>query len=204
MEELDDSYKEIVEMNETGGWANIYYGVFSSVINENNFKKCAEVGIGYGLHANEILENTKVEKLYLIDPMKYYPDDSFVDDVEKMGGFEKLCKNIKTNLKKHESRYTWFRQESVSITTEQIPDGSLDVVFIDGDHSYHGVTNDLNFWWKKIKIGGYILGDDYASGIISTTNAVDDFTKKNNLKIEFLYKQNSSYPIYKFIKLNEI
>jgi hypothetical protein len=58
-----------------GGWAGLYYGIFSSIIKENDFKRCAEIGIGYGLHAREILENTKVEKLYLIDTMQFYEND---------------------------------------------------------------------------------------------------------------------------------
>ena len=36
---LRDYYNEIVHLNdtETGGWAPAYYGVFSKVINENNY-----------------------------------------------------------------------------------------------------------------------------------------------------------------------
>ena len=44
------------------------------------------------------------------------------------------------------------------------------------------------------------LGDDYASCHIGTTLAVDEFSTKNNLKLEFLSKENSKYLIYKFIK----
>jgi hypothetical protein len=184
-----------------GGWAQFYYGIFSKIIKENNFKKCAEVGIGYGFHAKEILDKTNVDTLYLIDPMQYYPNDMFADDVIKYGGFEKLVKNIKTHLSPHENRYQWLRKPSLSITNDEIPDGSLDAVFIDGDHSYEAVIQDLPFWWKKLKTGGWLLGDDYASCCPGTTRAVDDFTRINNLKIEFLTKgDGNNYPIYKFIK----
>ena len=40
-------------------------------------------------------------------------------------------------------------------------DQSIDAIFIDGDHTYEGVTNDINFWKSKIKKGGIIMGDDY-------------------------------------------
>jgi hypothetical protein len=184
-----------------GGWAQFYYGIFSKIIKENNFKKCAEVGIGYGFHAKEILDKTNVETLYLIDPMQYYPNDMFADDVMKYGGFEKLVKNIKTHLSPHVDRYQWLRKPSLSITNDDIPDESLDAVFIDGDHSYEAVIQDLPFWWKKLKVGGWLLGDDYASCCPGTTRAVDDFTRIHNLKIEFLTKGNgNNYPIYKFIK----
>lgn len=206
---FDSYYSELIETWKTGGkdggeggWAQYYYGVFNDVINENNFKNVAEVGIGYGLHAKLILDKTDVYKLYLIDPMKWYPNDGFAIDVMKYGGFEKLVKNIKLNLKPHENKYTWFRKGSTEITEEEIPDNSLDAVFIDADHSYRAVSNDLSFWYKKVRVGGWILGDDYCQKTMGVKKAVDEFSKKNNLLLEFLYKKNGihNYPIYKFVK----
>lgn len=204
-DKLDDYYEQLSKHR--GNWSGYYYGVFSNVIKENNFKTCAEVGIGYGFHAREILDNTSVEKLFLIDPTTYYPNDGFAEDIIKYGGFENLVKNIKIHLKEYESRYQWFRSPSLNITNEQIPDGILDAVFIDAEHSYDAVIKDLEFWWKKVKIGGWILGDDYDSCWPETKKAVDDFTQKYNLKIEFLTKTDSvklGYPIYKFIKTVEL
>ena len=37
---------------------------------------------------------------------------------------------------------------------------SLDFVYIDGDHSYQSVLNDLKLWWPKLKIGGILSGHD--------------------------------------------
>lgn len=38
---------------------------------------------------------------------------------------------------------------------------SLDAVFIDGDHSYEGVTSDIKAWLPKIKKDGIIAGHDF-------------------------------------------
>jgi hypothetical protein len=206
---LDSHYKKLIEIWESGGknggpggWAGCYYGIFSKVINDNNFKTCVEVGIGYGFHAKEILDSTNVDKLYLVDPMCYYPNDSFVTDVIcNFGDFETLVRNIKLHLKQHINRYVWYRTPSLSITDEEIKDGSIDAVFIDGDHSYEAVSKDLPFWWKKLRNGGWLLGDDYDSGHLGTKKAVDEFSVKYNLKIEFLTKPNATYPIYKFVKI---
>jgi GR25 family glycosyltransferase involved in LPS biosynthesis/predicted O-methyltransferase YrrM len=40
-------------------------------------------------------------------------------------------------------------------------DNSLDFVFIDGNHSYDNVYEDITLWIKKLKPGGIISGDDY-------------------------------------------
>ena len=194
----DDKYLETIK---ACVWPKIYYGIFSKVINDNNFKNCAEIGIGYGMHAKQVLDNTQLKKLYLIDPMQWYSNDGFPPDVQKMGGFEVLVKNIKIHLSEHKDRYKWFRKRSLEITNEEIQDESLDAVFLDADHSYRAVCRDLPFWWKKIKKNGWLLGDDYNSCHPGTTRAVNEFSRKNNLKLEFLYKNSSiKYPIYKFVK----
>jgi hypothetical protein len=210
MENYSEFYTKLIDIwkhggknGAEGGWAGYYYGVFSDIINKNNFKNCAEVGIGYGFHAREILENTTIDKLYLIDPMCYYPNDGFVKDVFEYGGFELLVKNITKHLNNYNKRYTWFKQPSTTITNKQIPDGSLDAIFLDADNSYQSVTQDLEFWWKKIKVGGWLLGDDYNSCHPGTEKAVNEFALKYNFKLEFLYKSNREicdYPIYKFVK----
>ena len=194
---MEQYYSNLVASG--NNWTRSYYGVFEKVIKDNDFKHVAEVGIGYGLHARSILDNTSIDKLYLIDPMQWYPNDAFPIDVINHGGFEELVKHIKLHLAKHESKYEWYRQTSTSVTNEQIPDESLDAVFIDADHSYEAVSADLPFWFKKLKKGGWLLGDDY-KGFPGTKKAVDEFANKNSLFLEFLYKSNTKYPIYKFIK----
>ena len=111
-----------------------------------------------------------------------------------------MVKNIKHHLSEHNDNYIWHRQPSISITNDQIPDESLDLVFIDADHSYNAVSNDLPFWWKKVKKGGWLLGDDYNSCHPGTTKAVNEFAQLMNMKLQFLYKPNNTYPIYYFIK----
>ena len=204
---LKNWYKNVVNFNDnkTGGWAPIYYGVFSKVIEDNNYKKVAEVGIGYGTHAKYILKNNvNIEQLYLIDPTKYYPNDSFAEDIMNQtpeipgNNFEELYTLICNELDPWKNNYTWFRTESLNITNEQISSESLDAVFIDGDHTYNAVLADLNFWWNKVRTGGQILGDDY--WIDTVKNAVIEFAKQKNLTYDLLTLPNNSYQIYRFHK----
>ena len=127
-------------------WPSLYYGIVSNVINENNYKKCVEVGIGYGFHAKEILMNTQLDQLYLVDPMRWYPNDDFSKDVG-CDSFDDLANIIKLELSSYENRYTWFRVSSLYITQEQIPDESLDIVFLDAEHTFLAVISDIPFWY---------------------------------------------------------
>ena len=65
-------------------------------------------------------------------------------------------------------------------------DGSIDWIYVDGDHSYEFVKQDLNLWWPKISTGGTICGDDYQDGKyqvesldFGVVKAVDEFVDNN-------------------------
>lgn len=58
---------------------------------------------------------------------------------------------------------------------------SIDFIFIDADHSYEGVLNDLNLWFPKLKKQRTIAGHDYSwSG---ARQAVNEFFGKNKIKV---------------------
>ena len=44
-------------------------------------------------------------------------------------------------------------------------DESLDAIYIDGNHRYDSVCNDINKWMPKLKNGGIISGHDYYGNI---------------------------------------
>ena len=203
---LVDFYNETVVKNDnqTGGWGSIYYGVLTKVINDNNYKVVAEIGIGYGTHAKYLLKTTNIDKLILVDPTQYYPNDGFAQDIMNKeaeipgNNFNELYDLINKELAPWNDKYTWFRKESLAITNEEVPDESLDCVFVDGDHSYEAVIKDLPFWWKKVRKGGQLLGDDYWMSQVA--KAVHEFAECNNLQVNFLYKEGSSYKIFSFTK----
>ena len=66
---------------------------------------------------------------------------------------------------------------------------SIDFVFLDGGHSYETVLNDLEEIYKSLRNRNkVILCDDYgeASFIKEVKNAIDDFTKTNNINISII------------------
>ncbi len=52
-------------------------------------------------------------------------------------------------------------------------DESIDVLHIDGDHSYGGVLKDIELFWPKLRKGGTVFFDDYNWGSVS--KAVNEF-----------------------------
>jgi len=54
-------------------------------------------------------------------------------------------------------------------------DESIDFMFIDANHEYESIKEDIETWLPKIKLGGYIGGHDYHKtwpGVIQAVNAV--------------------------------
>lgn len=53
----------------------------------------------------------------------------------------------------------------------KIGDESLDLIYLDGNHSYDNVKNEIEQWYNKLKIGGYMTGHDYVN---ETKKAIDE------------------------------
>jgi flagellar capping protein FliD len=69
----------------------------------------------------------------------------------------------------------------------------VDCVFIDGDHTYTGVKEDISLWTPKIKDGGYYIFDDISYSFPGTVKAVDEFVDNHNLTIRQLNRHNNYY-----------
>lgn len=115
--------------------------------------KGVEVGVDMGLNAKSILTELNVEKLYLVDAWINYK------------GFNGDDKNIE---KKHEFVLNEFKEDKrIEIIRElsinaikKIDDGSLDFAYIDANHLFEYVYQDIDLWTKKVKEGGIIAGHD--------------------------------------------
>lgn len=59
--------------------------------------------------------------------------------------------------------------------------GEIDLLFIDGDHTYEGVKRDIEAWTPHVKLGGYVAFHDCANGANShplhfeVSRAVDEW-----------------------------
>ena len=91
--------------------------------------------------------------------------DLFTVDIEK--DFDTMCKSY-PNINKI---------KATSATAASLFDNhSLDMVYIDGDHSYLSVMEDLSLWINKIKESGWIAGHDYSSEFHpNVIKAVNDY-----------------------------
>ena len=70
-------------------------------------------------------------------------------------------------------------------------DRSLDFVFIDANHAFDYVMQDLIEWTKKVRIGGIVSGDDYYpfkkgdQSFAGVVEAVDSYRKAHDIPVNF-------------------
>jgi len=95
-----------------------------------------------------------------VDPWVQYREEGSTYDLEEQANElilaeQEFDSNIAplTNIKKNKMSSLDFART--------VGNESLDLVYIDGDHSYAAVKNDVIAWMPKVKVGGVIAGHDF-------------------------------------------
>jgi hypothetical protein len=127
-----------------------------------------EIGVGEGNFSNSILVNTNIKKLYSIDIWElneFNPDPN--------GSYNRVLNRFKEFIS--EGRSECIKSDSKNCI-DRFKDESIDFIYIDGDHNYEGVMNDLKYY-SKLKPGGIICGHDFSNSWPGTVRAVKEFFK---------------------------
>lgn len=139
----------------------------AELFNELGFKQGVEVGTRWGSYAMVLCAKNPGLMLHCVDPWKSYSHLTQIRQDEIYAGAVK-------NLKPFNARI--LRMTSME-ALEKFPDGSLDFVFIDGNHEFDHACPDIIFWAKKVKRGGIVAVHDYGhfhwAGVVE---AVDAYT----------------------------
>ena len=70
-------------------------------------------------------------------------------------------------------------REKSAVAAELILDNSLDWVYIDGDHTYNGVSKDFMNYSPFVKSNGLIVFDDYTVNYPGIVEFIDTQIKTN-------------------------
>ncbi|MFM9976647.1 MAG: class I SAM-dependent methyltransferase [Sphingomonadaceae bacterium] len=131
----------------------------------------AEIGVWKGDFSAQLLSATKPRILHLVDP--WLVSDAADRADAAWYGADKITQAAMDSI--HDQVSARFAQErakgSVAIHRADaraalgaMAEDSLDYVYVDGDHSYEGVSTDLAEAFRVTKVGGYLCCDDYLLG----------------------------------------
>lgn len=123
----------------------------------------AEIGCYAGESTEIFLNSGKVKKLYAIDPWKKGYDANDITSETDFDLVEKLF----------DERTKGKNVVKLKMTMEEAFDSlpKLDVIYIDGNHSYDFVVKDIELSLKKIKKNGIICGHDYSFNDVNSAVA---------------------------------
>lgn len=142
-----------------------YYGEYGLV-------KGAEIGVDRGRFSQYMFKVNPELELLCVDPWRW-----------KLRGesrYQSTLKRLEPN------NATVVRLDSIRASLD-VPDESLDFVYIDGDHTFDFVMTDIILWSKKVRYGGVVSGHDYyrfrRGGVVP---AVDIYTQQHDITRWFL------------------
>lgn len=137
----------------------------------------AEIGVWQGTNAKTMLNDLDIKKLYLVDPYEKYTERGYTFDFDYN----------ETQIKARETIGLDKRAEFIikpsTEAAKQVPDNSLDFVYIDGNHDYDFVLKDIQSWLPKLKKGGLMSGHDFDKTEPGVVKAVTDYCTQNNLTL---------------------
>jgi SAM-dependent methyltransferase len=154
---------------------------------------CAEVGTWRGDFAERILRSTRPRVLHLVDPWQHREEDTYRHALfgggarEGQAAMDAVYAGVLERFREpiEGGRVQVHRARSVDAAAAFEP-ASLDWAYIDGDHTYEAVRADLEAYYRAIRPGGFLAGDDYGEpgwwgdGV---TRAVDEFAPRGELRI---------------------
>ena len=137
-----------------------------------------EIGVAEGTHAKCMLFHLRnLKRLYLIDPYVDYPGSNFSGDSSLVV--------VKKVMKPFGERAVFIREFS-NKAVDKVP-GDLDFIYIDGNHRYKYITEDIAMYYPKVKPGGVFGGHDFRPRAdnrnCGVPKAVIEFVEQYNLEL---------------------
>jgi len=139
---------------------------------EWGFKKGAEIGVDRGRFSEFMCKSMPDLDLLCVDPWhwKLRGESRYQSSVARLAPYN--C--------------TIVRKKSMEAVVD-VPDESLDFVYIDGDHHFDYVMEDIISWARKVKYGGIVSGHDwYRFRQAGVVDAVNVYTKMHGITEWFL------------------
>lgn len=138
------------------------FDLWSQIARSHAVRHCAEVGVWRGSFSAHILaEVPTIQSYHMIDPWR--PLDSWNKPLNVNQDIFNESMKIALNATQFARSKVLVHRGTTTEVEPDIPDQSLDFIYIDGDHTLRGITIDLIRMMRKLRPGGLLAGDDYHS-----------------------------------------
>lgn len=135
----------------------------TGMIKEHGFTYGAEIGSGNGMNPMELLKRNPGIHLTIV---AYYPNWKN-EPCTQPKSRELFRRRMRPYRKRVE--ILWATSHEAA---KQVEDESLDWIFIDANHTFPYVVEDVNDWVPKVRPGGLIAGHDFSLHLAEVEQAV--------------------------------
>ena len=152
-----------------------------------------EIGVWKGDFSARILEAVRPAELHLVDPWKFEQDEAYAaayyggKDAKSQNDMDRLFEQVKRRFRRQVSeRRVQIHRASSTAASCSFQNDYFDWVYIDGNHRYEFVKQDIESYYPKVKAGGLIAGDDYSEGGWwgdGVLRAVDEFIESGRCQV---------------------
>lgn len=134
---------------------------------ELGFRIGAEIGVQQGAYSEVLCQSNPGLELYCVDAWTAY--EGYREYVTQ-ATIDRFYEQAQARLAPYGCRLVKkFSMEAL----DDFEDSSLDFVYIDGNHDFVHVTQDIDGWQKKVRKGGIVSGHDYVRrGLPTATHVV--------------------------------
>ncbi len=160
-------------------------GTLIILFKELDFKKGAEIGVASGRFSESLCMSIPDLKMYCIDPWIMYED--YQERNLSQDRMDILYESTKEKLAHFNCEI--IKDFSMNAVKKFSP-GSLDFVYIDANHVFKYVLEDITMWADTVRPGGIVSGHDYKSlgdPLPDVGKAVDQYVKDHNIKALFVF-----------------
>jgi hypothetical protein len=130
-----------------------------------------EVGVFRGDHSAFVLANSTFATVCGVDAYRRFADVEYKDAINTLtqGELDQIHARAAARFA-GEPRYRLIRRTSREAADEFAP-GSVDAVYIDANHGYAAVLEDMEIWWSRVKSTGVLAGDDLVDDLDAAYDA---------------------------------
>jgi hypothetical protein len=124
---------------------------------------CAEIGVWKGDFSHRIVQLRHPAELHLVDPWlfaSHFPDRCYGGaSARSQTDMDAIAQSVARRFAGNPEVVIHRATSLDAVAT--FSDAYFDWIYIDGDHSYQAVLDDLLAWYAKLRPGGCIALDDY-------------------------------------------
>lgn len=138
--------------------------IWTRIVQQTQAREFLELGVLGGAFAEHMLRHCPtITRYYMLDPWRHLEDWNKPSNRDQPT-FDRFYAEAMARTDFARERRLVLRGRTTEMI-DKIPDASLGIAYVDGDHTLRGIAIDLIRTYPKVRPGGILGGDDYTPTI---------------------------------------